>query len=220
MKYKFGFFLLLSLLLSACAAPTLYNNTTEAKPVTMSVPQSTAAAEFACDAVFFGDSITCDGNFDKLFPVLKVVNLGVYGDTLGDLLRRVPEVKAENPARVFLLGGINSLRPDNVEECLSQYVRLLDALKSACPRARIVVQSVLPVGAELDPDGRENEAVCRFNEGLEKLAGEKGCAWANLWAAYEKDSVLDPALTRDGLHLNFNAYGLWAQAVASYLPSN
>ena len=121
---------------------------------------------------------------------------------------------------MFLLGGINSLRPDNAEECLSQYVRLLDALKSACPRTRIVVQSVLPVGAELDPDGAENEAVRRFNAGLKRLAGEKGCAWADLWAAYQQDGVLDPALTRDGIHLNFTAYGPWAGVVAPYLPAD
>ncbi|MBQ1678757.1 MAG: hypothetical protein II062_04410 [Oscillospiraceae bacterium] len=214
MKYRIRICLLLCVLLSACAAPASFHPATEVSAM------PTTETDFACDAVFFGDSITCDGNFDELFPALQVVNLGVYGDTLGDLLRRVPEVKAENPARVFLLGGINSLRPDNAEECLSQYVRLLDALKSACPRTRIVVQSVLPVGAELDPDGAENEAVRRFNAGLKRLAGEKGCAWADLWAAYQQDGVLDPALTRDGIHLNFTAYGPWAGVVAPYLPAD
>ena len=173
-----------------------------------------------CDAVFFGDSITCDGNFDELFPALRVVNLGVYGDTLEQLLYRVPEVRAENPARIFLLGGINSLLPDNVEKCLEQYELLLDELRTACPEAQLVVESVLPVADYLDPEGAENEAVRRFNEGIAKLAEEKGCGFADLWAVYEKNGALDRAQTRDGLHLTFNAYGPWAEAVAPFLPAD
>ena len=173
-----------------------------------------------CDAVFFGDSITCDGNFDELFPALRVVNLGVYGDTLEQLLYRVPEVRAEDPARIFLLGGINSLLPDNVEKCLEQYELLLDELRTACPEAQLIVESVLPVADYLDPEGAENEAVRRFNEGIAKLAEEKGCGFADLWAVYEKNGALDRAQTRDGLHLNFNAYGPWAEAVAPFLPAD
>ena len=173
-----------------------------------------------CDAVFFGDSITCDGNFDELFPALRVVNLGVYGDTLEQLLYRVPEVRAEDPARIFLLGGINSLLPDNVEKCLEQYELLLDELRTACPEAQLIVESVLPVADYLDPEGAENEAVRRFNEGIAKLAEEKGCGFADLWAVYEKNGALDRAQTRDGLHLNFNAYGPWAETVAPFLPAD
>ena len=174
--------------------------------------------QYACDAVFFGDSITCDGNFDRLFPHLRIVNLGVYGDTLSDLLRRVPQVQREKPARIFVLGGINSLRPDNAADCLDRYAALLDALRDACPAAELIVQSVLPVSAELDPTGEMNDAVRRFNAGLEGLAGERGLAFADLYAAYEKDGALDPSLTRDGLHLNFNAYAPWAAVVQAWLP--
>lgn len=167
--------------------------------------------------VFYGDSITCDGNFDELFPDLRIVNLGVYGDTIDDLLRRVPEVRAENPKKIFLLGGINSLQPDNVEDCLRAYAELLDALRTACPRAELIVQSVLPIGTELDRNGKINEAVRRFNEGIQDLAEQKGITFVNLYAAYEKDGFLDPTLTRDGVHLNFNAYGPWADIIRPYL---
>ena len=173
---------------------------------------------FSCDAVFFGDSITADGNFDEFFPKLRIVNLGVYGDTLDDLLRRVPEVKAENPARIFLLGGINSLRDDNADLCLEQYAALLDALRRACPDSELIVQSVLPVGDDIVSFlGCSNETIRAFNAELEKLAGEKGCEYVDLWPAYEKDGAMDPALSRDGVHLNFNAYGPWAECLSPWL---
>ena len=204
-------------LLASCSGGSKQKETNRASETNERTEET---MQTACDAVFFGDSITCDGNFDELFPALRVVNLGVYGDTLEQLLYRVPLVKAENPARIFLLGGINSLQPDNVEKCLDRYAELLDELRTACPRAQIIVESVLPVAEELDPDGRENDAVRRFNAGIEKLAGERGCAFADLYAVYVKDGALDPALTRDGLHLNFNAYGPWAEAVAPFMPGN
>ena len=175
---------------------------------------------FSTDAVFFGDSITCDGNFDELFPGLRIVNLGVYGDTLADLLRRVPEVGEQHPKKIFLLGGINSLDPDNAEKCLREYAELLGALRAACPKAELIVQSVLPVGAEADWSGEINETVRRFNEGLKTLAERRGCPFVDLYVLYEKDGSLDPALTRDGIHLNHTAYGPWAETVAPYLPTN
>ncbi len=79
------------------------------------------------------------------------------------------------------------------------------------------MESVLPVGAELDRGGAENDAVRRFNAALEPLAREQGCDFADLYAVYEKDGALDPALTRDGIHLNFNAYDPWAETITPML---
>ena len=217
--------ILLFLLLCACAAPQKARDTTkEATTVTTNPSPQTSApvsSDFSCDALFFGDSITADSNFEDFFPELRVVNLGVYGDTLEDLLRRVPAVKAERPARIFLLGGINCLRGDNLERCVGQYRDLLDALRNACPKAELCVQSVLPIGAELEsPLFCTNETVRAFNDRLRALAAEYGLAYLDLYAVYEKDGALDPTLTRDGVHLNFNAYGPWAALLAPYLSEN
>ncbi|MBO4418907.1 MAG: hypothetical protein J5789_03680 [Oscillospiraceae bacterium] len=219
--------LLALLLLCGCAGPettaTTAGEATESITTIGEATESmttTESKQFSCDLVFFGDSITADSNFDEFFPELSIVNLGVYGDTLEDLLNRVDSVRAANPEKIFLLGGINCLRPDNVELCLEQYAALLDALGRACPDAWICVESVLPVGAELDPDGRENDAVRRFNAGLEPLAKERGCGFADLYAAYEKNGALNPALTRDGVHLNFTAYGPWADCIAHLINAD
>ena len=206
--------LLTVLLLSACvrqspeAQTTGPANTDQRNDETMT---------HACDAVFFGDSITADSNFTAYFPDRSMVNLGVYGDTLEDLLRRVGEVRDADPRTIFLLGGINSLTPDNVDDCLEQYAALLDELRRSCPRSAVVVESVLPVAADIDPYGLRNDAVRSFNAGLRDLAAEKGCGFADLYAVYEKDGALDPSLTRDGLHLNFTAYGPWAEVITPFL---
>ena len=169
--------------------------------------------------VFFGDSITADSNFEEYFPELTIVNLGVYGDTLEDMLARVDQVRAANPKRIFLLGGINCLQPHYEEVCLTQYAALLDALQQACPDAKICVESLLPVGDDNDPEGTVNATVRNFNEALVPLAQEKGCDFVDLYAIYEQEGVLNPALTRDGLHLNFNAYAPWAEAIEPLVHS-
>ena len=215
----------LLLLLSACTDPMGKRGGEESQVMSTQdltvEPTGTDVDVFSCDAVFFGDSITADSDFGEYYPRLSLVNLGVYGDTLEDLQRRVKQVRAENPARIFLMGGINSLRDGNSKACLQQYRGVLEALRAACPRAKIILQSVLPVGADIESLlGCHNDTVRAFNAGLRSLAAEYGCSYVDLYSAYEKDGALDPALTRDGVHLNYNAYGPWAEAIASYLPAN
>ncbi len=224
-KSLFHSALLLAALLAGCGAPadgpapTVPTSDTAAA-VTTQTAAPADAAPFLCDALFFGDSITTDGDFQDRFPELTVVNLGVYGDTLADLLRRVPQVRAERPARVFLMGGINSLRNTNAADCLAQYETLLDALKDACPEAEIFVQSLLPVSSDIeDLLGCSNETIRSFNAALEEVAAEKGCVYVDVWSAYAAGGQMDPGMTRDGLHLNFNAYGPWADLLRPYLDA-
>ena len=208
------------LLLTACAAPAapVHSSKEAAQVREESLPAGGSEAVFGCDALFFGDSITADSEFDRDLPGLRVVNLGVYGDRLEDLLRRVPQVQAEAPARIFLLGGINSLQDDRLEACVDQYRELLAALREACPASEIVVQTVLPVGAEItQPLGCSNETIRAFNLRLRALAEEFGLECLDLYSAYEKDGALDPELTRDGVHLNFNAYGPWAELLQAMI---
>lgn len=211
--------IVMALLLALCGCAKTESATMQSGKEMQSL--TTENARSAADTiVFFGDSITADSNFEEYYPELTIVNLGVYGDTLEDMLARVDEVRAAKPKQIFLLGGINCLRPDNVERCAEQYAVLLDALREACPDAAICVESVLPVGAELDPDGSENDAVRCFNAALVTLAQEKGCDYVDIYAAYEQDGALNPALTRDGIHLNFTAYGPWADCIAQFINAD
>ncbi len=181
----------------------------------------TTSPAFGCDALFFGDSITADSNFDEYFRDLRIVNLGVYGDTINDLMYRVADVKAKNPAKIFLMVGINCLRDYNVEDCLADYAKLTAAIRSFCPEALLCIQSVLPLSAEFGAYyDCSNASIREFNDGLRTLAAEKGLPFIDLFPLYEKDGALDPAMTRDGIHLNFNCYGPWAEAIAPYLNND
>ena len=221
---------ILCLTLASCAGPADQRPAAETKTqaireeptVKQSAHTTEAAAEtetgFACDAVFFGDSITADSNFDEFFPELRIVNLGVYGDTIEDLSFRVSQVQEAKPARIFLLVGINCLRADNVEDCALDYSALVRQIREACPKAVLHIQSVLPIGAEIEhPAWCTNETVRAFNEELNRIAQENDLPYIDLYSLYETNGALDPAMTRDGLHLNFNCYSPWAEAISPYL---
>ena len=101
------------LLLCGCAGPAQRK---EQEKTTATNERTEESVNFDCDLLFLGDSITADSDFREYFPECSVVDLGVYGDTLLQILARVDAVRSANPAKIFLLGGINSQRPDNVDE--------------------------------------------------------------------------------------------------------
>ncbi len=202
MKQKLVFPLILILLLSACGAPA---ETAEPEPT-------------ACDALFYGDSITAGNNFDELFPELSIVDLGINGATIEDLTRRAAEVGAHRPARIFVMAGGNNLNVDNVELCAELYRGLLDALREACPDAEIFVESMLPIEkATAFSWNCPNRTIRDYNERLRALAGEYGMTYLDIYPAYELKGGLNMAYSRDGVHLNDDAFGPWAEVLRPYL---
>jgi lysophospholipase L1-like esterase len=165
--------------------------------------------------VLFGDSIS-QGHPATELRGRRVFNMGISGDQAdhaeAGLLRRVPLVARANPAEVFLLIGINDLNDDKpVETLVSQITAVLDALKSAVPRATIFVQSVLPTSGEFL---RLLPNVKAVNERLVPLARSKGCEYADLFTSMsDGDGVLREEFTTDGVHLSEQGYEHWTKLI-------
>jgi len=174
---------------------------------------------YDADAVFLGNSITRGSDFAASFEGLKIVNLGYSGDSLKGMTSRVGMVQAVSPEKVFVMGGINGLRDGACEQSLDEYQKLIDALKSALPDAEIYVQSVLPISDYKEKSVCTNKTISIFNSGLQKIATEQGLVYVDLYSLYEKGGQLNPALTKDGIHLKSEAYSLWEEAVEPLLFS-
>lgn len=158
--------------------------------------------------VFFGDSITYLGKWEKYFAGVKVVNLGVSGDKVADLEDRIDELYAAAPGTLFIMVGVNDLLSGyTVEETITEYTKLLDM----CPDCKIYVQSVLPADAGFG-SGADN--IAPFNERLRALCGEKGIEYIDLFPLYDDGTGhLARAYTGDGLHLLSTAYGKWTERI-------
>lgn len=169
------------------------------------------------DVVFFGDSITRGSDFREYFPELKIVNLGFPGDSLLGMIDRVSGVVAVTPEKVFVLGGINGLKDENVDYCIAMYGELLDSLIENLPTSQIFVQSVLPISSSKERSFCHNTTIVKFNARLEQLAAEKGLVFVDFYSLYELSGEMNPDLTIDGIHLYPEAYALWADAIAKHM---
>ena len=173
-----------------------------------------------CGKVVDGVYLVLLNNFDELFPELKIVDCGMGGATIELLTERVERVSANRPAKIFVMAGGNNLDYRNVDECVELYRGLLDALREACPYAEIYVESMLPIDKALAYSWEcPNPTVREYNKKLAALAEEYGLTYIDIYPAYELGGGLDPKYTRDGVHLNADAFGPWAEVVRPYLES-
>lgn len=172
---------------------------------------------YDADIVFFGDSITSDSDFRIYFPDKKIVNLGYPGDDLGGMIERIEGIQSLTPELVFVLGGINGLKDNNLDVSVSKYEELLGALVDALPNSDIIVQSVLPIAKEKESEVCTNTTIVEFNNQLKSMSKEYGVIFVDIYSVYESKNELDPASTEDGIHISPEAYGRWAKAIEEYV---
>ncbi|WP_440710992.1 GDSL-type esterase/lipase family protein [Herbiconiux sp. YIM B11900] len=155
--------------------------------------------------VFVGDSLTEGGSWQDWFPGDETVNLGVGGDTTEGLIERLDSVAAEDPDTVVLLIGTNDIANRRaVEQIVRNIETILVTLRADSPDARILVQSVLPRGAEYA------EYVKEINRHVWQFAATVKAHYLDLWPVMAmEDGELNPAYTEDRLHLNTAGYDAW-----------
>lgn len=166
---------------------------------------------------FFGDSLTYGIDFTSHYPDKTFTNLGVVGDSIGGLTDRVYQVQQCNPEKIFLLVGINCVRSNNVESEYNKYVTLVDTIRSACPNARLYIQSVLPISARQEYEVCPNSTIVYFNSKLQALAQEKGLMYIDLYSQFVYNGVMNPDYTSDGIHLTSSGYDVWELMIRPYI---
>ncbi|MEF2978160.1 SGNH/GDSL hydrolase family protein [Subtercola sp. YIM 133946] len=156
--------------------------------------------------VFLGDSLTAHGRWQEWFPDYDVHNLGVGGDTTDDVRARLDDVVALNPGTVVLLIGTNDLgnKRRSVEHVVQNIETILAVLRAELPDAEILLESVMPRGAEFADEVRE------INRHIWQFASSVRTHYLDLWPALATaEGELNPEYTDDGLHLNEQGYRAW-----------
>ena len=171
--------------------------------------------------VFFGDSISHEGHWDKLFPGAKALNRGISGDTTLGLMHRQTEVIDLKPRTIFLLIGTNDLCfGRQVDQIAANYRVILSRFKQELPNTRIYVQSVLPINEQMHPPRqyRNNKNIDSLNAEIRKVTESAGYQWLDIAPAFRDTSgQLDKKLTRDGLHLSAQGYQVWKGQISPYV---
>lgn len=172
---------------------------------------------YDADIVFLGDSITVASRFNKQFPELNICNMGCSGDTLEDMSERASQIEYVHPERIFLMGGINSLKNNNVDESITIYKEMLNVIKNNNDTSTVYIQSVLPISQKQEKKYCKNDTIRKFNEQLKKLADEFDVTYIDLYSLYEINGYMNEEMTYDGVHLTYEAYVLWAEKIWTYV---
>ncbi|BAY82447.1 lipolytic enzyme, G-D-S-L [Calothrix parasitica NIES-267] len=159
----------------------------------------------------------------ELLPNNKTwLNQGISGEKTAGLLKRLNLFDKTTPESIFVMIGINDLIAGvNDETILENQRQILNYLREQHPKAKIVVQSILPhQGEQATWEGKEkllaipNSRIRNLNQQLRTIAAKEDVKYLNLYPLFaNKQGSLRSKFTTDGLHLNPNGYLVWSSAL-------
>lgn len=170
------------------------------------------------DIIFLGNSITAGVEWQELLGNSNVRNRGISGDITFGVLQRLDEITEGQPAKVFILIGINDVARDIPDSVTSaNHRRIVQYIKSKSPSTKIYLQTLLPVNKDFAKHAahyNKDEKILRINENLKKLAKEEKVELIDLYAKFLNDNgKLVDRFTYDGLHLTAEGYRHWAEVL-------
>lgn len=175
------------------------------------------------EIIFLGNSITDGSEWSELLQNPRVKNRGISGDTSEGVLFRLYQVTRVQPAKVFLLIGINDLSKNvSTDTVYANIVKIVSTIRSKSPKTRVYVQSILPVNNTFKTfSGHTSRTpqVKDINQRLEKICPKLGATYVDLFSELKNpnDDLLNPLYTNDGLHLLGAGYQAWLRVIQPYL---
>jgi len=166
------------------------------------------------DIVFLGNSITEQCEWAELFDNHQIKNRGIAGDMTDGVLKRLEEITTPQPAKIFLMIGINDLIIRTPKEILAYYQKIVARIKLEAPATKLFIQSTLPINNEVKQTGLSNSAVLEINKGIRQIANENQLEYIDLHALLKDNKgQLSAQFTKDGIHINGDAYIIWKKTI-------
>jgi lysophospholipase L1-like esterase len=166
--------------------------------------------------VFIGDSLTEWYDWQERFPAYRVMNLGISGETVEELLDRRDHIREriKDPNIVFLMTGINNILSERYDITVP-YGEIVRNLTTWYKGAKVVVQSLLPV----DMPWINNDTIRTINRHLSEIAREHDGEYLDVNSHFvdENGKPRPGLLSDDGVHLAAMGYVVWASVVEKYL---
>lgn len=160
-------------------------------------------------AILLGDSLSLWFPTDRLPADHLWLNQSISGDTTRGILRRLDEFAGTRPDVIYLMAGVNDVKVGIPEaETQANLRKIVQRLRRTHPRARIVVQSILPTRVSRIPNPR----IERINDYLQAIVRSSGTTYLDLYShMLDYDGYLQRSYTTDGLHLNETGYLAWEE---------
>ncbi len=173
--------------------------------------------------VFFGDSITA--GFLNLNSHENVINLGISGDKINNLIGRIEDVFRHKPDQMFILIGINDFL--NMKNYWGEPIKinikymygvLLKLIHDNLPDTKVFCTSILPISVDSENLNLWNQEIDQLNLFIKQLTGTYEYQYLNLNVAFKgPDNQMDPKYTYDGVHLSKNGYDLFYEMIQDFI---
>jgi lysophospholipase L1-like esterase len=173
-------------------------------------------AQMKSPIVFLGDSITEAAVLPSSICGVAVVNAGIGGAGVDELLKAVPALlNGKSPALVVVSIGTNDAYPSSSRErqFSASYAKLLQTLKLLTPLTVVTtIPPIDPKGALTAAAGFDARLIDRFNALIPKMAEDAGASFIDLNLAVRGSGTME---TLDGVHLAPAAYDRWNAAMGA-----
>ncbi len=168
--------------------------------------------------VFLGDSLTEYGQWAELTQNDQVMNRGIAGDTTPNLMRRLDHIVELAPTKIFLMIGVNDFLFFDRHDILKNYKILVEKLRTDLPNTQLYLQSLLPVNPTIRDMAFDNGEIRLLNQTIQDYADTKKLPYIAIHQSLTDEAGnLDKQYTRDGVHLNGNAYEIWYNKIEKYI---
>ncbi|MFC6997281.1 GDSL-type esterase/lipase family protein [Rufibacter roseus] len=220
-KIKIAFLFALTALISSAQAQTQtakWDSTYRPSAYDLKVNQFKFFPNSTKDIIFLGNSITAGTDWSELLQLPNARNRGISGDITFGVLERLDEVIEGQPAKVFILIGVNDISrniPDQV--ILDNFQKMVSRIKAGSPKTKIYLQTLLPTNNTFDKfknHYNKDEHIAFVNRGLRELATRENVTLIDLHPHFlDSEKRLIKEYTHDGLHLTLEGYQKWAEVL-------
>ncbi|MBR4120331.1 MAG: hypothetical protein IKT95_01100 [Spirochaetales bacterium] len=220
--------LILALFLASCSQDTVPESTYWLMYSHLSEVWAQSLEHADAEIAFFGDSRVIGADWYSAYPDKKVINLGVGGDKISNLLLRMNQIKvlAEkgNLKYCFLaIGGNDCLSSKfNTDTFRSEYDTLLTKLQELGITVYVnTIAGVTSEGTSLSEKdaGKANSKMAQGNEIIRDLAQLHGMILIDMAELMNNtDGTLKAAYASpDGVHFSADGNAFWYDTLRPYL---
>ena len=169
--------------------------------------------------IFAGGSIMEDCEWKELFGNTDIINRGIDGSTVQELVDRIPELVRHSPSKVFIEIGSSDLGSSNPADVLSGTAKVSDAMLES--GAKVYIFSVLPPsngggmmgGAPVSP-----ETVKAYNRDLKAYCESSGATFLDMYSAFEgADGRMNPKYGTSNTKLSVAGYSRLRECLENYV---
>ena len=193
------------------------------------------------DIVFLGNSLTEGGKWSQYFADVNeklakkggaIRNRGIVGDTFGGIDARLDQILPGQPKTIFFLTGANDVSHNLTADSIANgIINVVRRIKRESPKTKIYLQSLLPINESFKRYRLLTGKTAMFSEinaKLKEMAKEEKVTFIEIYPLFltngpedlklpASEQVLNPNITRDGLHLTQDGYKIWAEAIRKYV---